>query len=622
MAPTASIYDILRPAEKDRSLRRLPVLFLRGFHLVWESAPRAVVVTAVLQLLGALALILQLLSGRRLLSAVLAAGGDATMADLAPTLGFFALASAVGAVAAAVAPERQRLLGELVRRNAMNRIIDVTNRVELEAFDDPVFLDGLLRAKVQSQVRPLQLTSGLLAVGQSSLTVAGVVVALGAIEPILLPLGVASVVPLAWASRRNSRGLHRTEAALTANDRERLYLEEVLSGREAAKEVRVFRLGPFLRRRYDRLWAERISAHQVLARSRAQRTTAAALMATAALVGAAALLLWLVLGGRTTAADATTAAIAAQVLAGRLRALHSGTASLYECSLFLNDVTAFLDIAPTVGAGSGGQDPRRLESLVVDGVSFGYPGTDGLALRDISLELRAGEVVALVGENGSGKTTLAKLLCGLYRPTEGSIRWNGRPLGDLDRDALRRQIGVIFQDFLQYQLPAGANIAMGRHEAFEDHAAIVAAAELAGAHDFVSALPAGYDTLLTRAFLGGVELSIGEWQRVAVARAFFSDSSLLVLDEPTAALDPRGEHELFESVRALAKGRTVVLISHRFSTVKSADRIYVIDDGRIAASGTHDELVAAQGLYAELFTLQASAYLGAKADGRGGDAAR
>jgi ATP-binding cassette subfamily B protein len=277
-------------------------------------------------------------------------------------------------------------------------------------------------------------------------------------------------------------------------------------------------------------------------------------------------------------------------------------------------VTAALQLA-----GSGRQDPGRLESLVVDGVSFGYPGTEGLALREVSLELRAGEVVALVGENGSGKTTLAKLLCGLYRPTEGSIRWNGRPLGELDRDALRRQIGVIFQDFLQYQLTAGANVAMGRHEAFEDHAAVVAAAELAGAHDFVSALPAGYDTLLTRAFLGGVELSIGEWQRVAVARAFFSDSSLLVLDEPTAALDPRGEHELFESVRALAKGRTVVLISHRFSTVKSADRIYVIDDGRIAASGTHDELMAAHGLYAELFTLQASAYLGAKSDGRGGN---
>ncbi len=245
-----------------------------------------------------------------------------------------------------------------------------------------------------------------------------------------------------------------------------------------------------------------------------------------------------------------------------------------------------------------------------------------MALRDVSLELRAGEVVALVGENGSGKTTLAKLLCGLYRPTEGSIRWNGRLLGDLDRDALRRQVGVIFQDFLQYQLTAGANIAMGRHEAFEDHAAIVAAAELAGAHHFVSALPAGYDTLLSRAFLGGVELSIGEWQRVAVARAFFSDSSLLVLDEPTAALDPRGEHELFESVRALAKGRTVVLISHRFSTVKSADRIYVIDDGRIAASGTHDELMAAQGLYAELFSLQASAYTGTEAGGPSADARR
>jgi ATP-binding cassette subfamily B protein len=244
-----------------------------------------------------------------------------------------------------------------------------------------------------------------------------------------------------------------------------------------------------------------------------------------------------------------------------------------------------------------------------------------VALRDVSLELRAGEVVALAAENGSGKTTLAKLLCGLYRPTEGSIRGNGTTLGELDRDALRRQVGVIFQDFLQYQLTAGANVAMGRHEAFEDHAAVVAAAELAGAHDFVSTLPAG-----TTPSHPGVPRGSGAVHRRVAAGgrgpAFFSDSSLLVLDEPTAALDPRGEHELFESVRALAKGRTVVLISHRFSTVKSADRIYVIDDGRIAASGTHDELMAAQGLYAEIFTLQASDYVGAEVDGRNDDAAR
>jgi len=619
-----SIYDIMRPAQRDRSLRRLPVLFLRGFRLVWDSAPAAVVVTGILQLLGALALIAQLFAGRRLLSGVLVGGGGATMADLAPALVAFGLAAAVGAVAAALAPERQRLLGEEVRRNAMNRVIDVTNSVELEAFDDPVFLDRLLRAKVQSQVRPLQLTTGLLGVGQSSLAVVGVVLALGTIQPILLPLAAAGVVPLAWASRRNSRALHRTEAALAANDRERLYLEEVLSGREAAKEVRVFRLGAFVRRRYDRLWAERISAHWALSRSRAQRSLLAALVATVALVGAAGLLMWLVVDGRTSVADATAAAVAAQLLAGRLRALHGGAASLYECSLFLDDVTTFLDLAPSPDNPPGrGEDPGPLQSLVVDRVSFAYPGADGLALREVSLELRAGEVVALVGENGSGKTTLAKLLCGLYRPTEGSIRWNGRSLSEFDADSLRRQIGVIFQDFLQYQLPAGANIAMGRHEAFEDQPAIVAAAELAGAHGFVSALPAGYDTLLSRAFLGGVELSIGEWQRVAVARAFFSDSSLLVLDEPTAALDPRGEHELFESVRALAEGRTVVLISHRFSTVMSADRIYVVEDGRIAASGTHEALLAAEGLYAELFALQASAYRGGVGThGPRGDASR
>jgi ATP-binding cassette subfamily B protein len=227
----------------------------------------------------------------------------------------------------------------------------------------------------------------------------------------------------------------------------------------------------------------------------------------------------------------------------------------------------------------------------------------------VSLEIGAGEIVALVGENGSGKTTLAKLLCRLYLPERGRVLWDGMDTATVDPDELRRSVAVIFQDFQRYHLPARDNIGLGRHDAADDLDAIRRAARQADADGFVAALPDGYDTMLGPEFTKGTDLSIGQWQRMALARAFFRDAPLVILDEPTAALDPRAEHELFERIRALLAGRTVLLISHRFSSVRAADRIYVMDGGQVAESGTHAELMAAGGQYAELFTLQASAYL-------------
>jgi ATP-binding cassette subfamily B protein len=250
----------------------------------------------------------------------------------------------------------------------------------------------------------------------------------------------------------------------------------------------------------------------------------------------------------------------------------------------------------------------------VNGVSFSYPTATDPAIRDVSLGIRSGEIVALVGENGSGKTTLAKLLAGLYRPATGTITWDGIDINSVDAAQLRSGIAVIFQDFARFHLRARDNIGLGRVDAIDDLDDIREAARHANADEFLSSLPNGYETILGPEFEGGSDLSIGQWQRVALARAFFLQAPFVILDEPTAALDPRAEHDLFERIRGLLAGRTVLLISHRFSSVRNADRIYVLQSGRVTEAGTHDELMGVEGHYAELFRLQAAAYLAGSHD--------
>jgi ATP-binding cassette subfamily B protein len=286
--------------------------------------------------------------------------------------------------------------------------------------------------------------------------------------------------------------------------------------------------------------------------------------------------------------------------------------SLYEATLFVRDYSSFLELEPAVEFPHVTPAPTGFEVLRAQDVSFTYPESTHPAVDRVSLEIRRGEVVALVGENGSGKTTLAKMLAGLYRPERGRIRWDGIDLADVDADELRRSVAVIFQDFERYLLPARENVGLGRHERVDAFEEIVEAARRADADDFLAGLPEGYETMLGREFAGGYDLSIGQWQRVALARAFFRDAPFVILDEPTAALDARAESRLFERMRELLEGRSVVLISHRFSSVRSADRIYVLHEGRVVEEGTHAELMTVGGLYAELFSLQARAYVEAE----------
>jgi ATP-binding cassette subfamily B protein len=298
------------------------------------------------------------------------------------------------------------------------------------------------------------------------------------------------------------------------------------------------------------------------------------------------------------------------VFGSRLSTVMSSAGQLYEAALFLQDFTTFVD-AETARAGAEDRRPapHGFSALTVENVTFCYPSRSEPSLSDVSMHIQAGEVVALVGENGSGKTTLAKLLAGLYDPDDGTIRWDGVDTELFDPETLRASVAVIFQDFARYFLTAGQNIALGRPERGDDQQAVESAARVAGAHELIAGLDRGYDTDLGPHFLGGTDLSLGQWQRVALARAVFRDCPFVILDEPTAALDPRAERELFEGIRSMFAGRSVLIISHRFASVRSADRIYVLDGGQVVEHGNHEELMAVDGLYAELFTMQASSYV-------------
>jgi ATP-binding cassette, subfamily B, bacterial len=605
-----TIYDWQPDPDAKVDVRRLPGVARRGVRILWEAGRRDFLTSTVLQAVSGAGIAVQLLLGQRALQALLAASrGGGSVADVLPWAAAVAVVASALFFASSWQRERQQVLGELVTRHVEQRVLDVAAAVELEAFETPSFHNRLQRIRMTSH-RPLDLVYGLSGLAGAAVGVVGVVVALVAIEPLLIPLVALVFLPAWLVASRRGEAFHRFFWRMTPRDRERQYLAGVLSDRDAAKEVRGFGLAGFLRDRYERLYDERLAELRRVAR----RQLAYSLLANAGIgvvLGATLLLVaWLTLSGRVALAQAGIAVAGIAVVGARLTQAGYAAGSLSEAALYMEDYTAFLELLPrAVAARPTAAAPPSFRRLEVQGVTFTYPSGARPALRDVSLHVRAGEVVALVGENGSGKTTLAKLLAGLYAPSAGRILWDGGDIAAVSPDGLRRSVAVIFQDFLRYHLPARDNIGLGRHEAIGDLPAIRRAARQADADQFIAALAAGYATMLGPEFVGGTDLSIGQWQRLALARAFFRDAPFVILDEPTAALDPRAEHDLFERIRALLAERTVLLVSHRFSSVRSADRIYVLDQGRVVEAGTHQELMAAGGLYAELFTLQARAYL-------------
>jgi ATP-binding cassette subfamily B protein len=493
-------------------------------------------------------------------------------------------------------------------------VLGVTTSVDLATFESPTFFDELQRVEANALARPVTLLQGLVALLGGLISTVGICFALLAIAPILLPILLVSGLPLALLSRRGSGLEFRFQLGQSTAGRMRYYLIELQAEREHAKELRAFGTARHLRR----LWRESYEIYFAALVKHVRRLTAIAaagsLVSTLVLAFAVGVVVELVLHGHLSLAAAGAGILAARTLSSMIASIFTGIQEILECTLFLEDLETFAErgspqpeqeAAPAQRA--PGPAAKPLDSIELDRVGFRYPESRQISLEGVSLRIEAGQIVALVGENGSGKTTLAKLISGLLRPTDGSLRWNGRDIGTYDSGEISRNVTVIFQDFAKYAFSAENNITIGDVDRPVEPGYTQEIAQRAGVHQILSGLQDGYDTMLGRVF-GGVDLSIGQWQRVAIARAFYRDADFLILDEPTSALDPRAEAELFTRMRELAGGRTVLLISHRFSTVRSADKIIVLEKGRIHESGTHDELMRLGGRYAELFELQARAY--------------
>ncbi len=488
-------------------------------------------------------------------------------------------------------------------------ILEKAQTLELAQLEDAEFYDRLTRARREASSRPLALVQKTFGVIQNGIAILSFSGLLLAFSPWAVLLLVVGGLPAFFVEAKFAGQAFQLFRWRSPDTREMMYLESVLAREDYTKEVKLYDLAPTLLGRYRTIFAKLFREDRALTIRRGWWAFGLGLLGTAALYGAFAWVVVATVLGQLSLGEMTMYMMVFRQGQSAVSASLSSINGMYEDHLYLSSLYEFLEQPVTTSSGRQTEGATPGSGLVIEQVSFRYPGTDQLALEDINLELKPGNSLALVGENGSGKTTLTKLIAGLYAIDQGDIRLDGTSLKDWDRRALQDRIGVIFQDFARYQWQVGHNIGAGDISAFEDQARWQEAAEKGLADEFIRELPAGYQTQLGRWFKDGRELSGGQWQKIALARAFMRQKAdILILDEPTSAMDAKAEAEVFNHLQATARDQILILISHRFSTVRRADRIAVMDGGRIIELGTHDELMALAGRYAQLFTLQAEAY--------------
>ncbi|MGW5699894.1 ABC transporter ATP-binding protein [Amycolatopsis japonica] len=580
--------------------------------LTWQASPVLTIVITLVTLLSGLLPTATAYIAKLLIDSVVAAiQGHGTKSAIVGVALFQFGILVLTAVSQALTTYGQSLLQERMTLTIRHQVMDHASKLHLSYFEGSASYDMLRQAAQEAPTRPLSMMNSALGLVRTVITFGSMIALLVSISPLLALVALLAPIPAFISQSKYGARAFWLTLMMSPLKRRMDYLSSLVTTDTYAKETKLFGLGPYFVDRFQRLGQVFYDRQRTLTRKRSVSSTSWGLLSTAAGSAIALYIALEAVGGRLTLGDLALYTAAAASVQTSVQGLFTAFSGMYENNLYLDTLYRFLGTKPEIVAPP---EPRPLPSTV-DGhiqfeeVSFTYPGAADPALDGVSFEIRPGETVAVVGRNGAGKSTLFKLLCRLYDPTGGRILLDGVDIREYDPVELRRQISAMFQDYVTYQGTAAENIGLGDLTHLVDRERIETSAKRAGADERIERLPSGYDSPLGRWFDQGVSLSGGEWQKIALARAFLREAPILILDEPTSALDAQAEHDLFSRLRELSEGRTTLYISHRFSTVRQAERILLLEHGKVAEYGTHDELMAAEGGYAELFTLQAAAYL-------------
>lgn len=596
--------------------KRLPAVLRQAISIAWRASRRDTLAALLFNLLSGVATAFALLATRGVLQALFASGPTLDRVRAAvPSLIVVAAATAVRSGMSIVAGWAQARLEPQVLTTAERRLFELTTQVKLAAFDDAGFSDEMERARNRGSLAVQFLTRGAIDLTAGLAGLAATAVTLALLHPVLLGALLLASVPAAWAAVRSARLAYLSNHARTSRRRRLWMLSDLMANRATAAELRAFTMRPFLLREYDIMAGAETSTELEVVRRQTMTRLIGGVFSGVATFGVYIALGVLLIDHRMPLAAAGTAVLALQAARTALALAVTNVNRVYEEGLYFNDYTGFLNRAgermpPVPPSATSTTTVQAPEAIAVLDATLHYAETDAPAVLGATLTVHRGQTIALVGENGSGKTSLARLIAGLYHPDSGTVSWDGTSLSTVDPEDAWQHVAMVSQEYWHWPFTAERNILLGTHDEAQQGLVEVAARK-AGAHDMISGLPAGYGTLLSRNFAGGQDLSGGQWQRLAAARAFYRDAPVLICDEPSAALDARAEHALFAALRAGAPDRITVLITHRLANVRHADHIYVLHGGRIVEHGGHLDLLAAGGSYAELFELQATGYLAA-----------
>jgi len=588
-------------------LRYIP----RFFRLIWNTSPRLTSINILVRLLQSAIPVLLLYVGKLIIDSVIAhiSTGDKDLTGLWVLIGLELGLWLLSDVFSRVITLTDSLVVELYSNRVSVQLIEKAAAMELWQLEDPEFYDKLDQAQRQTTART-NLTASVLSQAQDLVTVTFLIIGLLVVDPWLVALLILAIVPAFITELKFSRTSYSLSKRWTPEQRMLNYLAYIGATNESAKEVKLFNLSGYLSARFANLAERFYRENRTLAIQRAAWGSLFSLLSSAAYYIAYGIIIFRAVNGMITLGDLTFLAGSFNRLQMRVQAIFSRFTSITNSAMYLQDFFDFIDlkVVPSIHLEPRDVPTTLKHGIVFENVSFRYPGADEYVFQNLSFELRTGEKLALVGRNGSGKTTLVKLLLGLYEPTEGRILFDGIDIRAFDPEAYRTRFSAIFQDFVRYNFTAGENVGVGMIEKIEDQTRIEQAAQKSMADEVIQDLHDGYEQQLGKRFSTGTGLSGGQWQKIALARAYMADADIIILDEPTAALDAQAEYDTFLRFVELTKSKTTVIISHRFSTVRMADRIAVLGSGQILEMGTHTALMANGGLYADLFNLQAQGY--------------